>query len=94
MNRPLTLKWYVTQQRAHYGAVNPFFHISVNVYPSLLSLEPKSSENVIKNSLEPFCLNFFDFFENLQFSDIFKINFPSQLQNQSLENFQGIIFDE
>jgi hypothetical protein len=55
-----------------------FFHISGNVSPSLLSLGPKSSENVKKLiSLQPFCPNFFGLFQK-------SIFFP---------NFSKLIFE-
>ncbi len=57
-----------------------FFHIFGNVSPSLLSLGPKSSENVEKNNFSSAVLSefFWTFSKIYVFSELFKTNFRSQ----------------
>jgi hypothetical protein len=67
------------------------FHISGNVYPSLPSFGPKSSENVNKRkSLQPFCPNLFGLFFSKIFNyfEIIKTNFPSQSQTNLYKIFR------
>ncbi len=73
-----------------------FFSYFWKIYPSLLTLGPKSSENVKKNYFlfSLFVRIFSDFFENLYFFLTFQNQFSKSVLNQSLWNFHGIIFDK